>query len=149
MPSHRATDSGTTHEASDRGYFAPLKPAKYTLLTTFKPDGTPVSTPVCAAADGDRAYFRTWNTSGLCERLRHNGFVQAVPCSALGLYSYGPSLDATARRLTGEEASRAAGLLARTYPGQHRLLSSMVRRIRGGQTVHYELLAEGESRESP
>jgi uncharacterized protein len=33
------------------------------LLTTYKRDGTPVGTAVNIAVEGDRAYFRTWDTA--------------------------------------------------------------------------------------
>ena len=51
--------------------------------------------------------------SRTAKRLRHNDWVQAAPCAALGLYRYGPWLDATARLLAGEEASQAEEKLAR------------------------------------
>ena len=125
-------------EAAD-GYFSPLAPAKHVLLATFKWGRTPVSTPVRMVAHGDRAYFQTWLPSCTCKRLRDNDWVQVAPCTALGLYRYGPWLDATARPLVGEEASQAARRLASKYPGQHGRLISLAYRIRGAQPVHYEL----------
>jgi hypothetical protein len=41
------------------GYFASLGPARYMMLTTFKPNGTPVSAPMQVMADGDRV-SRVW-----------------------------------------------------------------------------------------
>ena len=32
-------------------------------LTTYKRDGTPVGTAVNIVVEGDRAYFRTWDTA--------------------------------------------------------------------------------------
>ncbi len=58
----------------------------------------------------------------------------------LGLYSYGPPLDAAARLLTGEEASRVAGKLAGRYPVQHRFLTRLLHRAWRRQRVHYELV---------
>lgn len=62
-------------------------------------------------------------------------------CTVLGLCSFGPLLDATARLLPGEEASRAARKLARKYPVQRRFLIPLLYRTWGRQMVHYELLA--------
>ncbi|HET9609104.1 MAG TPA: pyridoxamine 5'-phosphate oxidase family protein, partial [Acidimicrobiales bacterium] len=42
------------------------------LLTTYRRDGTPVSTPVHIAVVGDIAYVRTFDPSGKLKRLRRN-----------------------------------------------------------------------------
>src|SRR6266516_6457833 len=91
-------------ETADGSYFAPLAKGRYLLLTTFKQKGTPVSAVVQGIADGDRAYFRVRSRSGTARRLRHTDGVQVAPCRALGVWSYGPPLDAAARPLAGEEA---------------------------------------------
>ena len=39
------------------------------LLTTFRRDGTPVGTPVSVAVEGNRAYFRTWESAGKLKRI--------------------------------------------------------------------------------
>jgi uncharacterized protein len=125
-------------EALD-GYFAPLAAARQVLLTTFKWGRTPVSIAARVVAHGDRAYFQTGSRSRTGKRLRHNDWVQVAPCGALGLYRYGPWLDATARRLDGEEASQAARTLARHHPGRRGGLARLARRIRRERPVHYEL----------
>jgi uncharacterized protein len=130
-------DRGYREEAGD-GYFAALAKGRYLLLTTFKPGGTPVSTPVQGIADGDRAYFRVWSRSGPARRLQHTDGVQVAPCGALGLWSHGPPLDAAARRLAGEEARRAARRLASKYPARRR--SRLLPRTRRRRLVYYELL---------
>ena len=50
-------------------------------------------------------------------------------------------VNATARLLPSEEASRVARKLARKYPVQHRSLIPLLYRTRRRQMVHYELLA--------
>jgi PPOX class probable F420-dependent enzyme len=138
--SRAATDRG--HQvAADGGFFARLASAKYALLATFKPDGTVVSAAVQAVVDGDRAYFRAWSQSGMVKRLRYTDAVQVTPCTARGLVTYGPPLDATARLLSGEEASRVAMKLARRYPARRGSLISLLRRRLRWQLVYYELLA--------
>lgn len=131
----------TSGSQLETGYFASLARGRYLMLTTFKPNGTPVSTPVQGMADGDRAYFRAWNRSGPVKRLRRTAAVQVTPCTALGLCSYGAPIGATARLLPAEEASRVAGNLARKYPLQQRLLIRLLRRTRRWPMLHYELLA--------
>ena len=121
-------------------YFASLAKARYLLLTTFKRKGTPVTAPVPGIVDGDRAYFGVSSRSGAVRRLQHTDGVQVAPCGALGLVSYGPPLDAAARRLTGQEASHVAGQLARTYPVRRRSLAGMIQRARRRRLVYYELL---------
>jgi uncharacterized protein len=129
-------------QETDSGYFAPLEWATCILLTTFEPDGTPVSAPVRAVVDGDRAYFWIWSRSGSVQRLQQTDTVQVTPCSARGFFTYGPPLEATARLLPGQEADRVAGKLARRHPVQHRYLIPLLHRTRRRQMVHYELLAD-------
>jgi PPOX class probable F420-dependent enzyme len=142
MPSRpSATDSTYQQEAADGGYFAALAPARYMLLTTFKRDGAPVSAPVQGVTVGRRAYFRAWSQSGTLKRLRHTDAVQVTPCTVLGLCSFGPPINATARLVRGETASRVAGKLARKYPDRHRFLIPLLYRTWRRQMVLYELLA--------
>jgi uncharacterized protein len=133
-------DRGYRAEPADGSYFAPLATARYLLLTTFKPKGTPVSAHVQGIADGDRAYFRVWSRSGTAKRLQHTDGTQVAPCGALGLWSYGPPLDAAVRPLAGEEAGRVAGQLARKYPVRRRSLARVLQRTRRRRLVYYELL---------
>jgi len=133
-------DRGDREETGDGSYFAPLAKGKYLLLTTFKPKGTPVSAVVQGIAVGDRAYFRVRSRSGTARRLRHTAGVQVAPCRALGLWSYGPPLDAATRQLAGEEAGRVAGELARKYPVPRRSLARPVHRAWRRRLAYYELL---------
>jgi len=137
-------EDASAQEATD-GYFSALVPAKYVLLTTFKWGRTPVSSPVRMAVQGDRAYIQTWSRSPAWKRLLRNGWVQVAPCAALGLYRYGPWLDATARPLAGEEASQAAKMLARERPGWPGRWTSLAHRLRGARPVHCELQPCGVS----
>ena len=137
--------TGERRDRSDReetgdGYFASLVKARYLLLTTFKPKGTPVSAVVQGIADGDRAYFRVRSRSGTARRLRHTDGVHVAPCRALGLWSNGPPLDAAARPLADEEASGVAGQLDRKYPVSRRSLARLLQRARHRRLAYYELL---------
>ena len=124
---------------AEAGYFAPLAKARYLLLTTFKPKGTPMSGAVPGIVEDGRAYFRVRSRSGAARRLQHTDGVQVAPCGARGLLSYGPPLDAGARRLGGEEAGRVAGQLARKYPVRRGFPARLLRRARHRRLAHYEL----------
>ena len=134
----------SAQEAAD-SYFSALAPAKHVLLTTFKWGRTPASSPVRMVVHGDRACFQAWSRSPASKRLRHNNWVQVAPCTALGLYRYGPWLDATARPLAGEEAGQAARELADQYPGRPGRWTSLAHRFRGARPVHYELQPCGQA----
>ena len=108
------------------------------LLTTYRRDGRPVGTPVSIAVDGDRAFVRTWETSGKFKRIRNNPEVEVAPSTALGRPT-GPAIRARARVLKDDESARAARLLARKHPVLHGLFVPAVHRLRGNETVHVEL----------
>lgn len=147
-----ATDNRDQEEAADESYFARLASARHLQLTTFERDGAPVSAPVPAVVDDDRAYFGAWSRSGSPARLRHIDAVQVRPCSARGFCTYGPALDALARLLPAGEASPVAAKLARKHPVRRRFLIPLLRRTRRWQMVHYELLADdaaGDDDECP
>ncbi|MDW3214036.1 MAG: PPOX class F420-dependent oxidoreductase [Ilumatobacteraceae bacterium] len=78
---------------------------KYVLLTTFKRDGTPVSTPVWSVPlDGDTFGFWTSSGSGKAKRLAHTERVTVQPCDARGKVKAGTSpTEATARLVAGDD----------------------------------------------
>lgn len=108
------------------------------LLTTYRRDGTPVGTPVSVAVDGDRAFVRTWDTTGKFKRIRNNPEVEVAPSTVLGKPT-GPAICARARVLKGDESARAARLLVRKHPILHGVLVPTIHRLRGNTTVHMEL----------
>jgi uncharacterized protein len=78
---------------------------KYILLTTFRRDGTPVSTPVWVVKlDDQRIGFWTSSGSGKAKRLAHTDRVTLTPCDGRGrVKDGGVVLDATAHLVTGPE----------------------------------------------
>jgi uncharacterized protein len=138
MPDRQPAANDSSQHETPAGYFGPLRPAKYLLLTTFDQDGIAVSTHVHGMVHGDRAYFRASQQSGTAKRLRHTDDVEVTACLMRGL-TVGPRLDAVARPLSGEEASWVARELARKYPRQH-FLTSLLHWTRRRQLAHYELL---------
>jgi len=137
MPSRSpATDRKQQQdETADSSYFAPLAQGRYFLLTTSRPKGAPVSVRVPGVVDGARAYVQVWDGSGTGRRLRHASEVQVTACDALGLVSYGAPRYAGVRPLAGEEAVRAAALLARRYPVKRDVRAWLLRR----RPAYYEL----------
>ncbi len=111
---------------------------KTVLLTTHRRDGTPVGTPVHIAVEGNRAFVRTWDTTGKLKRIRNDPSVEVCP-STVGGRPAGPAMRASARILEGEESARAGRMLARKYPVLHGFLIPLVHRLRGNETTHIEL----------
>lgn len=142
MPDRTSAAEGSSLEDSTgSGYFASLSPLRHMMLTTFQPDGRQESAVVQGVADGGRVYFRAWSRSGTVKNLQRNDEVQVAPCGALGFLLLGPPLDAVARQLPHEEASRVAGKLARRHWIRQGFLIPLLRRARRQQLVHYELLS--------
>jgi len=139
VSSRPSTTDSSGHETAQGGRFVTLEPAKYLLLTTFKQNGTPMAVPVRVAVDGDRAYFGVWDASGTAKRLRRTDWVQVVRCTPLGMASFGPRVNATARLLAGAEAGQAAERLARTRPAWREFARSLACRVTGRQSAYYEL----------
>lgn len=122
----------------DASPFAPFVRQRTVLLTTFRRDGTPVGTPVHIAVEGDRAFFRTWDTTWKLRRIRRNPAVTIAPATTRGTPT-GPALSAQARILDGAEATHAGRALAQKYPLLHGLLIPLIHRLRRNRTMHAEL----------
>jgi uncharacterized protein len=117
---------------------APLRQTKTILLTTFGRNGTPVATPVSIAFDGDRAFFRTWNTAHKAKRLRNNPNVEVAPSTLRGEPT-GPAIPAKASMLEGRDARLAAKALARRHRFLQAVLVPIGHRLMRYRTMHYEL----------
>jgi PPOX class probable F420-dependent enzyme len=95
--------------------FTLLCGAKYISLTTFRKSGEPVATPVWFAQDDDVLYLFTFPGAGKLKRIRHTARVTVAPCTLNGKVT-GPSVEAQAHILTGEQAeARADQILAHKY----------------------------------
>jgi PPOX class probable F420-dependent enzyme len=119
--------------------FEAFAAAPTALLTTYRRDGTPVTTPVSVAVAEGRAFFRTYEQAGKYRRLRREPAVTAAPATWRNRPT-GPAMPARARRLDGDEAARASRLLARKHRLLHGVLVPLAHRLRGYRTVHFELL---------
>ncbi|MDA3659225.1 PPOX class F420-dependent oxidoreductase [Mycobacterium xenopi] len=114
---------------------------KTVRLTTFRKDGTPGSSPVSIAVDGDRAYFRSFERAVKVRRIRRDPKVEFGPATASGKPT-GPTQPGRVRLLEGAEYQAAARLLRRKYPLLHGVLVPLAHRLmrrKYGRTVHAEL----------
>lgn len=133
MADIQAADGGTSKTLSS------LRDQWAVRLTTYRRDGTPVSTPVNVAVDGNRVYFRTYEQAGKFKRMRNNSRVDVAPSTFRG-EATGPSIGARVRLLAGDEDARAARLI----DAKHKLFQGMLvrtaHRVRRYTTRHFELL---------
>jgi PPOX class probable F420-dependent enzyme len=107
-----------------------LAQERFISITSFKRDGTAVSTPVWCANENGSLLVYSERDSGKVKRIRHDGHVRIAPCSARGRLR-GPAVDAAAR-IVGDSAE-VETLLARKYGWMWRgytRLMAVVRRIR-------------------
>ncbi len=86
----------------------------YTLVTTFRCDGTPVATPVWAAQRDGRLYVRAERQCGKVTRLRRDPCALVAPCTSRGA-PLGPPTPATGRELRPQDEPVAEEALARRY----------------------------------
>lgn len=132
---------GRVNVATDPA-LVPFVRQKTIRLTTFRKDGTPGTSPVSIAVDGDRAYFRSFERAIKVRRLRRNPSVEFGPATASGKAT-GSMEPGEVRLLEGAEYKKAARLLRRKYPVLHGVVVPLTHRLmRGkyGQTVHAELI---------
>lgn len=102
-----------TDDATHTDFDAILR-AKYVSLTTFKKDGTPVATPLWAAADGSTLVMWTVADSWKVKRLRRNPKVVVQACDFRGKLS-GEPVSATAAVLDAAGAEEVRSLIIRKY----------------------------------
>ena len=110
-------------------------------LTTFRRDGTPVSTPVNVAVDGNRVFFRTYEQAGKFKRLRNNPRVEVAPSNGRGQVT-GETMAATTVLLTGTDDLRAAALIDRQHKLFQKGLVPLAHRLRGYTTRQTRRLVE-------
>ncbi|WP_054813143.1 PPOX class F420-dependent oxidoreductase [Nocardia arizonensis] len=92
----------------------PVGDADYVLLTTFRKDGTPVSTPLWAVAENGKLYVWTVTDSWKVKRVRRNPAVTVQPCDVRG-NPRGEAIDATAVIMDAAGTEHVRKLLRRKY----------------------------------
>ncbi|MFT3660225.1 MAG: PPOX class F420-dependent oxidoreductase [Gordonia sp. (in: high G+C Gram-positive bacteria)] len=85
---------------------------RFVLLTTYRRDGTPVSTAMWAAPDGDDLVFWTPADTWKVKRLRRDPAVRVQACDRPGRNTFGPELAGVGEIV---DADTVASLLARKY----------------------------------
>ena len=100
--------------SSDLGTLQQIAACKRALLVTYRRNGTPVPTPVWAAAGDGRLYVRTERSSGKLKRLRNDARLLVAPCTVRGK-PLGAPLEASARVLAPEQEALAERVLAQRY----------------------------------
>ncbi|MEV8068646.1 PPOX class F420-dependent oxidoreductase [Streptomyces sp. NPDC085995] len=108
---------------------ARLGAGKYLLLTSYRKNGTPVSTPVWVVRDGAALGVWTVADSYKVRRIRDRADVLVGPCDVRGNPT-GDQIPATAEITDPATTARYRGLIARKYGivGRLTLLGSRLRR---------------------
>ena len=88
--------------------------AQYVALTTYRRDGTPVTTPVWAAAEGESLFLFSNAAAGKVKRLRNSSRAAIAPCTATGKVT-GAQLPAEAFNLTNDQMPKVWRLLTKKY----------------------------------
>lgn len=112
---------------------------KYVSLTTFRRDGTPVSTPVWFVAENGSLLVETDGGSYKVKRIRRNDSVTVASCNATGRV-VGEVVSARAAILPAEELPRVERLLHRKYRLDYIFVLPiylLVQRLRG-RPLRYE-----------
>lgn len=112
---------------------------KYVSLTTFRRDGTPVSTPVWFVAENGNLLVETDGNSYKVKRIRRNDEVTVAPCNAMGRVT-GDVVPAHAAILAADELPRVERLLHRKYRLDYIFVLPiylLVQRLRG-RPLRYE-----------
>lgn len=121
LPAGRLTGrlSVLLHQTLTRLAPSPQRPtdlgtSPYTLLTTFRRDGTAVAVPVWSAMASGRLYVRTERSAGKVKRLAANGRAEVAPCDVVGR-AFAPGTPARGRVLPADEEPIAERALAGRY----------------------------------
>jgi PPOX class probable F420-dependent enzyme len=107
-----ATDQATTHRAAPTPSLE--VPGKYLSLTTYRRDGSPVSTPVWFVEDEGRLFVTTAVDSYKARRLRHNPAAMVAPCTARGV-AKGDAVPVHVKFLPEADHARVDALMAEKY----------------------------------
>ena len=117
--------------------------AKYVQLTTFRKEGTPVSSPLWAALDGDKLLMWTVTDSWKVKRLRCNPAVVVQACDVRGKQTYGDPVSGTAQILDTPGSDHARDVVQKKYGllGWVTVKGSLLRRGKKG-TVGLAITAD-------
>jgi uncharacterized protein len=89
-------------------------PGKYLSLTTYRRDGSPVSTPVWFVEDEGRLFVTTAADSYKAKRLRRNPSAMVAPCTAAGV-ARGDAIPVHVEFLPDADHAHVDRLMAKKY----------------------------------
>ncbi len=90
--------------------------ANYVSFTSFRKDGTPVSSPVWIAPADGKLYFFSEVGAYKVKRIRRNPAVTLQPCDIRGKLTPGaPVVEGTARVLDFADSTRVRKIMNRKY----------------------------------
>jgi uncharacterized protein len=118
-----------------------LADAEYVALTSYRKDGTPVTTPVWVVADGTALAVWTPRDTYKVKRIRRNPAVTVAPCTFRGAL-LGPAVSGRAEIMDADGLRRVTDALKRKYKliGRLTLLGSRLRRgVNGTVGIRVEL----------
>jgi len=92
----------------------PIRRARCLALTTYKKDGTPVTTPMWVAVDGNRILTTSDFDAWKLKRIERNPRVRLAPCTIRGRVT-GDFVDGRARVMTEAETQEAIAGKKRRY----------------------------------
>ncbi|WP_406456802.1 PPOX class F420-dependent oxidoreductase [Streptomyces sp. NBC_00876] len=111
--------------------------SEYVSLTTYRKDGTPVATPVWAAADGDELFIWTKSDSWKVKRLRNDSRVRVTVCDVRGRIAEGaPTAEGTGRLLDERGTAAVRRVIGRKYTWKYWLLDYPAMIVRLGKRPH-------------
>jgi PPOX class probable F420-dependent enzyme len=116
----------------------PFRRRRTAALTSYKRDGTGVSTPVTIAVEDDHAFVRTYDKAWKARRMRNHPEVEIAP-STMGGRPRGAAIRARTRLLDGDESAHAARLIARRQVLLQGIVVPLFHRLKRYRTLHYEL----------
>lgn len=108
----------TADEKSQRSdqAWAEVGRSPYVSFTSYRKNGTPVSTPVWIAPDGEDLYFFSDTTAFKVTRVRNNPAVSLQPCDVRGRVKDGaPVITGVAEVLDHAESPRVRRIVNRKY----------------------------------
>ena len=115
-----------------------LFPGRYLSLTSFRPDGTGVATPLWFVSDGTRLFALTDLHSAKVRRIRRNPRVLVASCRADGKLRREPVAARVEVLAATTDLERVQKLLIERYKLSYRLVMLVYRlgrRLRGQRSV--------------
>jgi uncharacterized protein len=102
------------HDVNMLASWEPIRRARCVALTTYKKDGTPVTTPMWVAVDGGRVLTTSDFDAWKLKRIERDPRVRLAPCTIRGRVT-GDFVDGRARVMTEAETQEAIAGKKRRY----------------------------------